>query len=60
MGCWALLNLVLTPMLNPKEIFMSVAMLKNALITAATTLAVIYVLNQVGMTRSVVQKALNG
>ncbi len=47
-------------MLNPKEIFMSVAMLKNALITAATTLAVIYVLNQVGMTRSVVQKALNG
>lgn len=39
---------------------MSMSMIKNALITAATTLAVIYVLNQVGMTRSVVQKALQG
>lgn len=37
---------------------MSVAAIKNAAITTATVLAVIYVLNQVSATKPIVQKAL--
>ena len=39
---------------------MSLAMLKNAAITTATVLVMIYVLNQVGPTKNLVQKALQG
>lgn len=39
---------------------MSFATIKNAAITAATVLAVIYVLNQVSVTKPFVQRALMG
>ena len=39
---------------------MSVAVVKNALITTATVLVVIAVLNQIPPARPIVQKALNG
>lgn len=39
---------------------MNIAMIKNAVITSAMVLAVIYVMNQVGPTRTLVQKALQG
>lgn len=39
---------------------MSAAKIKDALMTTAVVLGVIFALNQVAMTRSVVQKALNG
>jgi len=39
---------------------MSLATVKNAAITTATVLAVIYVLNQISATKPFVQKALTG
>lgn len=39
---------------------MSVAKIKEALFTTAAVLAVIYTLNQVSVTRTFVQKALQG
>lgn len=39
---------------------MSAAKIKDALMTTAVVLGVIFALNQVAMTRGVVQKALNG
>lgn len=39
---------------------MSAAKIKDALMTTAVVLGVIYALNQVGVTRGIVQKALQG
>lgn len=45
---------------TPRSYPVNIAMIKNAVITSAMVLAVIYVMNQVGPTRAVVQKALQG
>lgn len=39
---------------------MNMSTVKNAAITTATVLAVIYVLNQISATKPLVQKALSG
>lgn len=49
---------IVNPDTQPGAIEMNIGKIKEALVTTAVVLATIYALNQVSLTRNVVQKAL--